>query len=423
MRGFDSCTFLLQTVLLVAEQLAMVILIVMTVAVFARRCRFRVCAAEVLLLTLGAALYAVSQNAAGVGHGPSVFRLDAPWLLLLAAAVGLSALAILLALREFNRRDTITHMSIKEAVDNLPSGLCVFNRAGLPILCNSAMHRFSFAVCGKDVQYITDLDSCLGQFSPGTGARREGDVFILPDGQAWRLEKQAIRDEDGNDYTQFAAIDVTELYRSRMKLEEETAQLRRVQETLRELSANMMAITREEEILTMKMRVHDEMGRCLVAARQALAEGEDAPVPHTAIRAWRRAVGMLKANNGEPEADMLGSLKAACRDIGLEIVTRGSLPKEEETAYLMLCAIRECSTNAVRYAGADRLYVDLREDGSTCSVTIANNGRPPAGEIREGGGLSTLRSRVKRAGGAMSVRSEPRFILNVTLPGRKESLL
>jgi len=41
----------------------------------------------------------------------------------------------------------------------------------------------------------------------------------------------------------------------------------------------------------------------------------------------------------------------------------------------------------------------------------------------EGGGLSTLRRRVERAGGTMTVQSFPQFKLTVTIPKEKEGVL
>ena len=47
----------------------------------------------------------------------------------------------------------------------------------------------------------------------------------------------------------------------------------------------------------------------------------------------------------------------------------------------------------------------------------------PESEIVEGGGLSTLRRRVERSGGTMTVDSFPAFRLTVTIPKKKEGLL
>ena len=329
-----------------------------------------------------------------------------------------------LVLSETANRKIINNTSIKEAFDNLPTGVCFFNEAGLPVLCNHAMQRFSFAVCGKDVQYITDLEHCLDKdFAPTTDAKKDGRVFVLPDGRAWHLEKRTITNESGDLYTQYIAADVTELHENRVALQEETEQLRRVQSDLKVLAANIMTVTREEEILNTKMRVHDEMGKCLVAAQKYLQADSDESIPDSVAAAWQRAVSMIKYSNETDDEGMLLQIRKTCESIHLRFVQTGELPKEERAAYLLTCAVRECVTNAARYADASELYAVFTESGTDAAVTVYNNGKSPDSEIVEGGGLSTLRRRVERAGGIMIIQSLPKFQLTVTVPKEKEGVL
>jgi Lhr-like helicase len=51
-------------------------------------------------------------------------------------------------------------------------------------------------------------------------------------------------------------------------------------------------------------------------------------------------------------------------------------------------------------------------------VAITNNGAPPKAKIKEGGGLSSLRRRIEKAGGTVTVHSLPVFVLEVTLPDK-----
>ena len=119
---------------------------------------------------------------------------------------------------------------------------------------------------------------------------------------------------------------------------------------------------------------------------------------------------------------MLAQVRKTCAAVSLRFVQKGELPKQERAAYLLTCAVRECVTNAVRYAEASELYAEFTETDTDATVVLTNNGKPPAGEIVEGGGLSTLRRRVERAGGIMIVQSRPVFILSVTVPKGKEGV-
>jgi len=115
----------------------------------------------------------------------------------------------------------------------------------------------------------------------------------------------------------------------------------------------------------------------------------------------------------------LRRIRKTCEFVKLEFIQSGNLPESEKVAYILTCAVRECVTNAVRYAEATELYADFTETETEAGVTVTNNGKRPESEIAEGGGLSSLRHRVERAGGQMTVQSFPIFKLTVTIPKEK----
>jgi signal transduction histidine kinase len=283
------------------------------------------------------------------------------------------------------------------------------------------MHRFSFAVCDKDVQFITDLEGCLNDdFIPAIGTVKEGNMFMLSDGSAWQMEKKLMAYGNGEAYTQYIAADVSDLHKNYEELRLENRQLRKTQIELKKLSANVVIATREEEVLNTKMRVHDEMGRCLIEAQKYLRENSEDSIPESVALSWQKAVSMVKYNNDIPDEDMLSQIRKACESVGISYIQSGKLPEQKSVAYIFTCAIRECMTNAVRYAEAKDLYVNFSEAENESMITVTNSGKKPEKEIIEGGGLSTLRRRVERAGGSMHVQSKPYFELSVTIPKERE---
>ena len=424
MHYFYRADAMWQSVLLVFSQFVVIILAAGFVLLFKRRCKVPKLLGVGAAFVLNVVLYALMQldsKTSTVGQG---LHLPMPYGALTLVVLVSLLYGIWACFSETRNRKTISHMSIKEAFDNLPTGVCFFNEAGLPVLCNLAMQRFSFAVCGKDVQFVTDLEECLGDtFVPAGGTGKDATVFILSDASAWHLEKQTFAYEGGEQYTQYIATDVTDLYENRVALQRENADLRRVQADLQKLSANIVAVTREEEILNTKMRVHDEMGRCLLAAQKYLTENCTETVPTSLVTAWQRAVSMIKYSNDAPEEDMLLQIRKTCEYMKIRFRQSGALPGQERVAYLLTCAVRECVTNAVRYAEATELYVTFSETETDATVAVTNNGKIPEREIAEGGGLSTLRRRVERAGGTMKVQSLPVFKLTVTVPKGKEKVL
>lgn len=416
-----SCFF--QVSLLIISQFTVIFAASVSIFAFMRRVQCWKRISLIILLVINMTMYILAQLDSPITSFKPGFGLHIPYAILLFVTVLSLGFSIWVIFNETRNRRIINHSSIKEAFDNLPTGICFFNGAGLPVLCNLAMYRFSFAVCGRDVQFISDLENCFAEdFRPAEGIEKDGLTFVLKDGSAWHLDKRTFA-YAGEKYIQYIALDVTSLYENRMKLMQENEQLRKVQKDLQKLSANVVAITREEEILSAKMRVHDEMGRCLVAAQRYLkAEGNES-IPDNLAISWQRAVSMIKYTNDTPDEDMLAQIRKSCEFMNIMFIKTGELPQNNRVSYILTCAVRECVTNAVRYAEAARLYADFTENEFQASVVVYNDGKPPEHEIAEGGGLSTLRCRVERAGGIMRVQSFPRFKLTVTIPKGKGNIV
>ena len=412
-----------QIVLLILSQFTVIAIAAGYILLFRRRCKLQKQLSLGATFLLNAVLYVLMQLDSRINGAERGLHLQIPYVVLLLIILLSLAYTIWAFFSETKQRKTISSISIKEAFDNLPTGVCFFNAEGLPVLCNLAMYRFSFAVCGKDIQFITDLENCFADdFIPADGVVKEGKIFVVPDGSAWRLEKRSFSYESINTYIQYIAADVTDLHEHQLELMQENEQLYKVQADLKKLSANVVAITREEEILNTKMRVHDEMGRCLTAAQQYLKDESGESIPDSLALSWQRAVSMIKYSNDTPDEDMLSQIRKTCEFVKVRFIQTGELPKEENAAYHLTCAVRECVTNAVRYAQATELYAAFSESESGAAVVVTNNGKIPESEIVEGGGLSTLRRRVERCGGSMTVQSFPYFQLTVTVPKEKEGI-
>ena len=77
-------------------------------------------------------------------------------------------------------------------------------------------------------------------------------------------------------FFQFLASEVSELYRNKVLLKEENQKLQEMSVAIKELSKNVITLTREEEMLSMKMRVHDNLGYSVLAAQRMLMRESEA---------------------------------------------------------------------------------------------------------------------------------------------------
>lgn len=315
--------------------------------------------------------------------------------------------------------------AIKESVDNLPSGICFADGNGVIVLCNRQMHRLCHALMHRDLQYLDELRDALKAPADGvTPVDEDTKSLQFPDGTVWSFRESEITDAEGKRYTQVQALDATALYKKRLELEAENAALQETNRRAKRLYAELDRTVREEETFAMKMRVHDDMGLCLLTARRALEENAPLSELQETGKVWLRVLDRTLANGSaageQPEQSSTGAaldeLLSSAEGIGVRIHLDGELPKDSANAYLLITAMRECATNVVRHAGGSEMTVRIRRDDCGVTARITNNGAPPAGDITEGGGLSGLRRRVESAGGSMCVESRPAFALTVTLP-------
>lgn len=326
------------------------------------------------------------------------------------------------------RRERIGRASIKESLDNLPSGICFADQSGLVILSNKQMYRLCYTLMGMDLQHISELLDALEK--PQAGIQSVGadtNVYRFPEGKVWKFTQSSITDADGNAYTQVLAVDVTALYEKGDELEQENRRLEEVNARARNLYAQLDDIVREEENFAVKTHVHDEMGELLGLTRNMLTQRELPPERLKALGKRWEHIGDTLGAVGKQDGDAFDSDKTLAElteriaGIGVALHVRGEFPQKSGAAYLLTAAVRECAINTVRHAKGSEMTVELTKTPHSLIAAITNDGLAPAGEVVEGGGLSALRRRIEGTGGAMQVESTPRFRLVITLPGKEET--
>lgn len=163
---------------------------------------------------------------------------------------------------------------------------------------------------------------------------------------------------------------------------------------LRRLSENVQEMTREKEIMAFKTRLHDKMGYGLTAVRQCLLQQKDPAELEASLEQMKKAVQLFrKDSEALPEENEWDVFVEDAAQLGVTVALQGPMPRQRQQ--LLLTIARECITNAVRYAGANRLEITITP---------------------QGGGLTAIQRRVMQAGGTMEVQARPRYRLCVNLP-------
>ena len=328
--------------------------------------------------------------------------------------------------------------AIREAIDSYPGGICLSAPDGRVILVNRQMNEVVYQLVGHTVIDAEETWTALGAMTrsrgcemvathsslravAGDGEDDERDdllAFRMSDGSIWQL-RRTVLDDDTMQAVQIVASDISDLYRLGKELSENNARLAAFQTRQKSLLANIVEVNREKELLAAKMRVHDELGRCLVATRRSLSKDSlDEDVP-SLKRGWEEVIRNLsnlpsptETGRTSPESELL----RVAEMIGCTIEFIGEKPTDGLVLHLMYAAIREALTNAVRYAGADRLTVSMRRDARGYHVEISSNGRPPEMVVRERGGLGNLRRRLEEEGASLTIGYDPGVVLVLDIP-------
>ena len=200
----------------------------------------------------------------------------------------------------------ISRNAVKEGFDTLPAAICYFDRNGLLRLINHRMQEIAAVLCGRDLQTLTDLEQALR--SPGGGVRlcdEAARIYEFPDGTVYHFTVRPVQDKYGIPYTEVMATDVTQLATLHAALQQENERLADANRRAKRLYDNMPDIVREEEILKMKMRVHDDIGHTLLAARRALRHEHDLARLRSEAAKWESSISLLCRARQENAAEDL----------------------------------------------------------------------------------------------------------------------
>lgn len=297
-------------------------------------------------------------------------------------------------------KNSLSPFSVKEALDNLNSGICFADETGRIVLINHAMSSLMSAVLKTNPQTQPEISSALASLeSSGNG------IYAFPDGSVWLVNISSL---DG--YTQTAARNVTELVAANVQLERENERLKKTNEEMQIMLERLADRIREQETLNLKMQIHNDIGSSLIAITNIMNGKTNEPLDEQ-LRLLQNAVGYF-SNEFEKRQESVEEVRKNAKKMGVRLVVTGALPESSAQCELIALAAMECVTNCVKHAGGNEVYAVI--DGRFVSFT--NNGEAPKKEITEGGGLTSLRKRIENAGGAMKTSSAPVFTLTLELP-------
>ena len=342
-----------------------------------------------------------------------------PWIIVGTLMLTMAGVALMLQSAYRFEKTRITSASVKEAVDSLPAGLCVYLPGGRVVMVNRAIEQFCLRTCGGLlVNGEAFRDQLLeGELLPGCSrTAAEGMVLIvLKDGSAWTVQEKELP------YAGFSArrllvSEVTEAYRKTLSLQKMQSELKALNERLTDYNQAIVELTAEKELLNARVRLHDQMGEDLLTMRQYLLQGGTAQQRKEIESMLRRNVTFLKTGQSAQRRDEYALMLETAEKLGVRVSIIGALPQGEKQKHVIATALHECITNTLRHAQGDALFLRITEQGDMLQAVFTNNGRQPEGDVQEKGGLFSLRILAENAGGRMTLCTSPVFSVTLLLP-------
>ena len=374
-----------------------------------RRSNIRCIALCILSFVLGQILF---QHMDGEMCCPVVLPLWA--LLLILMFLTIFAIAEQYRIYKWNQSH-VSETSIKEALDALPTGLCYALPEGLPLLVNEKMEELGTILLGKPFQ---DAKKAWEDLEGGraNGLIKSGPepIYELPGGRVYSFHREKLALEVGMVYA-ILATDVTEEYSLTKELAEKQKKAGIINARLKSLLSTIEYVTMNRELLHLKVALHDNLGRSLLSAKRFILKS-DAVDPKELLAIWKQNLRHLIGEAPEEWQIPYYVARKEAATLGIELQIVGTLPEDDRLLPVIDQAISTHVINVLRHANGHIAMVHIWEDEKAYAITFTNDGNPPAGEIRETGGLGNLKRQVEALGGRMELSAKPRFQMVLNLP-------
>ncbi len=316
----------------------------------------------------------------------------------------------------------ISNVSIKESFNNLPSGICFYDQNGVLQLANIKINDLCIKITGHQLLNGADFWNILISNEPILNCIRlkcgERPIIKTFDHNVYSF-KRIIHKINNDIIYEIIATDITIKYNLSVDLEKKNKELELLNKHMREYGENINEIIIAQEILNTKIHIHDELGKLLLLTRRALSQDIKEQERNELLALWKDDLIGFSKTKQKKNSDTYTGLYVAAKAIGVTIDIKGIKPKEKRLKNIIINAAIECITNTVKHAKGNVVNVEICAQKNYFIITITNNGIPPKVEIKEGVGLSSLRTLIEREGGNMTIISLPTFMLKIIVPKEK----
>ncbi|SDB41068.1 hypothetical protein [Butyrivibrio sp. INlla16] len=382
-------------------------------SLFLKRSRLNIVASIVATLITNLLLQILDMHHIGL----YVIKLELPLPILLVIQILLLLIAVAQQYMIGKWQEThISAMSVKEAFDMLPTGLCYYNdNDGMPLMVNQTMQDISVDLFGKGVTDGKEFCNRLNETETAM-AVSEGKAPLVrcSDGRTYSIRQQKLFIKN-KEIPEIIAADVSREYALTQELEERRTKAAQLNTRLKALLRTIEYLTMSRELLQLKVALHDNIGQSILIARRYLAEPQSVDRDEL-LYLWKDNIRhLLNEEQEEWELPYYVISKEADK-LGIKLQIVGELPKETKLIPVVDSAISAHIGNTLKHADGKLATIKVKETGGSYILTFLNDGKKPEKEIEEKGGLRNLRHDIESVGGSLKIYTSPEFCMEIILP-------
>lgn len=293
------------------------------------------------------------------------------------------------------KKESLSILSVKNAIDLSDNGIMFLNDKGNIILINVVM---------KDILKEYNInDNYIDNFKEKEIKEIHSEHILKCLNRVWQLKI--------NNNKEIIALDITDIYKIQEKTKNQNIEIEENNKKILKTLNNIEEVEKEKKLIKIKNEFHDILGHRLSLFGEYLKQDN---INKEEIKFMLDNLFEQFTTLKSPEEN-LKKLIEVYKVFNINISIIGKLPKNKEVGETFFEIIREAVTNAIIHANSKNIKVVITNSLEKIEMLITNDGIKPNNFINENEGIKGMRRKLKEIGGILIIENEDNFILKIII--------
>lgn len=293
------------------------------------------------------------------------------------------------------KKESLSILSVKNAIDLSDNGIMFLNDKGNIILINVVM---------KDIlkEYKIN-DNYIDNLKEKEIKEIHNEHVLKCLNRVWQLKI--------NNNKEVIALDITDIYKIQENTRNQNIEIEENNKKILKTLNNIEEVEKEKKLIKIKNEFHDILGHRLSLFGEYLKQDN---INKEEIKFMLDNLFEQFTTFKSPEEN-LKKLIEVYKVFNINISIIGKFPKNKEVGETFFEIIREAITNAIIHANSKNIKVVITNSLEKIELLITNDGIKPNNFINENEGIKGMRRKLKEIGGILIIENSDEFILKVVI--------